>query len=119
MDEQVSFDLFSCAEGQLHVGTMHWVAGLERDHAAPAQTSKFSSQFGRSETQRAEVVMRRHLQAFDPASHVPRVALVQQVIHAGMNRTDGSEYRLSFRLAVWLPDFLHMQNRQHDAFGIA
>src|ERR1700680_1050896 len=108
MKQQVGLNLFSRAERQLHMGTVHGVAGLERNYTAPAQTSKFGSQLGRSETQRAEVVVRRHLHAFHTTSHVPGVALVQQIVDARMNRAGGSKYRLSFGLAVRLPDFFHV-----------
>src|SRR5579872_2297950 len=57
MDKQVGFDLFGGAEGQLHVGAMHWVTSLKGDHAAPTQPGKLSTQFGRGKTQSAEVVM--------------------------------------------------------------
>jgi hypothetical protein len=118
VNEQVGLDLFGRAERQLHMSAVHGVAGLKRHHAAPAQACKFSPQFGRSQTQRAEVVVRRHLQAFDTASHVPGVAFIQQVIDAGMNRAGGAKYRLSFRLAVRLPNVFDVQNRQHHAFSV-
>ncbi len=47
MKKQVRFDLLGRAESELLVGPMHGIAGLERNHATPAEARKFSAQFCR------------------------------------------------------------------------
>ncbi len=78
MNQQVGFHLLGGAEGQFLVGAMHGIAGLEGDDAAPAQAGKFGAQFRRSQTQRAEIVVRRRLQAFERAADIPGIGLVDQ-----------------------------------------
>ena len=119
MNEQVRLDLLGGAEREFLMGAVHGIARLEGNHAPPPQTGKLGTQFGWSQPQTFEVIVRRRLRAFDSATHVPRVALVQQVIGAGMDITRAIEDRLGFGLAVGLPHVFDVQNRQHHAFGIA
>src|SRR5712692_9026482 len=99
MNEQVGLDLPGRAERELLVGAVHWIARLEGNHAWPGQARELGTQLGWSKPQGAEVVMRRRLRAFDAASHVPGIALVQQVIGAGMDVTGAIEHGLGFGLA--------------------
>ncbi len=119
MDQQIGFDLLGGAEGQFHVGAVHRIARLERNHAAPAFAGKFGAKFGGSQTQSAEIIMRRNLHAFDFSADVPRIRLIDGVIGAGMRRAGAGKNRFSFGFAIGLPDVLHVQHGEHHAFGIA
>jgi hypothetical protein len=44
VDEDVGLTGASGTDGQLSVGTMHWVSGLEGDNAGPAQLVEVESQ---------------------------------------------------------------------------
>ncbi len=63
--------------------------------------------------------MRRDLRAFDFSANVPWIRLVDGVIGAGMGGAGTGEDGLGFGLAIGLPNIFHMQDAQHDAFGIA
>ena len=44
MNQQVSFDLFRCAESQFHVRAMHGITRLKCHHTAPTKPGEFDSQ---------------------------------------------------------------------------
>ena len=119
MNQQVGFNLLGRAEREFHVGAVHGIARLEGNHAAPSQAGELSAQFRRSEAQRAEIIVRRGLQAFDAPADVPRVRLVHRVVGAGMSLAGAVEDRFGFGCAVGLPDFFDVQHGQHDALGVA
>ncbi len=119
INQQVGFNLFGGAEGQFHVGAMHRVAGLKGHQSPPSQTCELGTQFRRSKPQRAEVVVRRHLQTFQSPTHVPGIGLVHRIIGAGVSRAGAVEYGFGFRGAVGLPNVFYREHRQHHAFGIA
>ena len=62
--------------------------------------------------------MRRRLETFDAAAHIPWVFLVQQIVHPGVNRAGGIKNRLRFGLTVRLPHLFHVQHREHYSLCI-
>src|SRR4029077_2719818 len=101
------------------MGAVHWIARLKRNHAAPSQADKLSSQLGWCKAQRAKIVMRRGLQAFNFSANIPGVGLVHHIICAGVRFARAVEYGLGFSGPVWLPDFFYVQYGEHHAFGVA
>ena len=106
-------------DGQLEVGAVHGVAGLERDDLAPAPLGEAGPHLGGGHPQGAEVVVERQLDALEPAAHVERLGLVEQEVDAGVLGVRGPEDLLGLGLAVGLPDVLDVEDGQHDALGIA
>ena len=119
IDEKIRFHLLRSAEGEFHVGAVHRIAGLEGDYFAPSQAGELSAQLRRRQAQSAEIIVRRQLQAFDAAPHVPRVPDVHRIVRARMSLAGGAKYCLGFGGAVGLPDFFHVQNGEHHAFAVA
>ena len=76
MNQKIGLNLFCGSQGQLLMGPMHRVPCLEGDHSTPTEPDEFRSQLGRSQTQGAEIIMRRQLDAFQTTADVPRVCLV-------------------------------------------
>src|SRR5579864_4089257 len=97
---------------------MHRIAGLKRYDAPPSALGEFRSQLRRSWAQRFEIIVYRQLNAFQLPAHVPRIRLLQQILDARMTETRRSKHGLCFRVKVRLPDFLHMQRREHHALCI-
>src|SRR6266446_10838372 len=98
---------------------MHRIARLKCNHTTPAKAGELCSQLCWSEPQGPEIVMSARLNAFYPASHIPWMRLVEQIIDAGMGMARASEYRLCFSFFIRLPDIFDVQNGEHHAFGIA
>src|SRR5205807_7996847 len=119
MNQQTGFHLLGRAKCQFHVGAVHRIARLKCNHTTPAKAGELCSQLCWSEPQGSEIVMSARLNAFYPASHIPWMRLVEQIIDAGMGMARASEYRFRLLLFIWLPDFLNMQNGEHHALGIA
>ncbi len=119
VDEQVGLQLGRGPPGQLHVGPVHRVAGLERHHLAPPQAGELGPQLGRGQPQRLEVVVRRRLDALDGAAHVDRVGPVKDVGHAGVGEVAGAVDLLDLGFPVGLPHLRHVESGQHDALGVA
>jgi hypothetical protein len=119
LDQKVGFDLLGRSEREFHVGAVHRIAGLEGNDTAPSETGKFGAQLGRSQAQRAEVVVRRDLQPFDAASDIHRIRLIHGVVGAGMSFAGAIEYGFGFGGAIGRPDLFNMQHSQHDAFTVA
>ena len=111
--------LLGGAQGQLAVGAVHRVAGLEGDHPAPALAGELGAQLGRRLAQGAEVVVDGELHPLQAAADGDRVGLLEQVGDAGVLGVGGAEGRLGARLAVGLPDLLDVQGGEHHAFGVA
>jgi hypothetical protein len=84
MNQQVRLNLLGRAKRQFHMRPVHGIPGLKGNHSAPSKPRKLGAQLPRSEPEGMEIVMRRFLRAFQTASHIPGVALVQQVIHSRM-----------------------------------
>ena len=101
------------------MGAMHGIAGLECNHAPPAQARKFRAQLRGRQAQGTKIVMGGRLQAFQSATHVPGIRLVDSIVCPGMRLAGSSEYALGFRLPIGLPDIFDVQHRQHHAFAIA
>ena len=63
LDQEVGLGGLGGAEGQLLVRAVHGIAGLERDHPAPAQLAEAVAQLLRRVAQMLEVVVHRRLDA--------------------------------------------------------
>src|SRR5579864_813045 len=98
---------------------MHRIASLEGNDAAPSQTGELGAQLRWSETESAEIIVRRNLHAFDASTDVPRIGLVHRVVRARMGFAGAVKNRLSLGRAVGLPDFFDVEHGEHDAFEIA
>jgi hypothetical protein len=66
VDEQVGAALLGRPEGDLLVGPVHGVAGLEGHDLGPAHLLELVAHLGRGLAQRAEVVVVRQRQALEP-----------------------------------------------------
>ena len=119
VNQQAGLDLLGRAQGQLLVGAVHRVAGLERHHPGPPQLGEGAPQLGRGVPQLLVVVVRHRLHALDPAPDVRRPAAVEEVGDAGVLAVGGAEHRLGLRLTVRTPDVLHVEDGQHHALGVA
>src|SRR6266700_4552657 len=108
MNQQTGFHLLGRAKCQFDVGAMHRIARLKCNHTTPAKAGELCSQLCWSEPQGPEIVMSARLNAFYPASDVPRMRLVEQIIDAGMGMARASEYRFRLLLFICRPDFLNM-----------
>ena len=117
--QQVRLDLLGGPQGQLLMGTVHGVPRLKRHDLAPAHPAKLGSQLGRGVSQRPVIMVRRQLHPFEPPTHIERVALLQQVRHAGVLPVRGAEDAHGLHAAIRLPYVLHVQRREHHAFGVA
>ena len=62
--------------------------------------------------------MRWCLQPFEPSAYIPGIRLVHSEVCARVRFAGAVEDGLGFSGAIRLPDFLDVQNRQHDALGI-
>src|SRR5438045_3750049 len=98
---------------------MHRIARLKRNHSPPAEAGEFCSQLCWSEPQGLEIIVGARLNAFYPASDIPWMRLIEQIIDAGMGMARALEYRFRLRLFIWLPDFLNMQDGEHNSFWVA
>src|SRR5205823_3219368 len=79
------------------------------NHTTPAKAGELCSQLCWSEPQGPEIVMSARLNAFYPASHIPWMCLVEQIIDAGTGMARASEYRVRLLLLIWLQDFLNLK----------
>src|SRR5713226_1946249 len=58
------------------------------------------------------------MKSFQLAPDIPRVSLLRQMLHSGMMRTGSAIDSSRLRRSIRFPDFLHVQGREHHAFGI-
>ncbi len=63
--------------------------------------------------------MQRQLESADLAAHVDPVGIVREIIHPGVLFIEGPVNALRFELLVGVPDFFHIENRQHDTLRVA
>ena len=95
VDEQVGADLGRGPHGQLDVGAVHRVAGLEGDDLGPAQLGELGAELRRGPAQVGEVVVDGQLEALDGPADVPGVAPVEQIADAGVARIGRCRRRCS------------------------
>ena len=119
MNEQARLDLLRRAQGQLLVGAVHGVAGLERHHPRPPQPREGVPQLGRGVPQLLVVVERHRVHALDASPDVRRRGALEEVGGAGVLAVGGAEHRLGLRLAVGAPEVLDMKDGEHHALGVA
>ncbi len=119
VDQQVGLELAGRPQGELEVGPVHRVAGLEGHHLPPAEPLEARPHLARRVTQADEVVVRRQLQALEAAADGDVVGALVEMRDPGMGAVEGAVDRLGLGLAVDRPDVLDGQRRQHDALGVA
>ena len=66
-------------QGQLLVGAVHRIAGLEGHHATPSQARELRAHLRRSQPQSAEIIVRGHVH-LPACRRYTRDLLVQQVV---------------------------------------
>ena len=118
LDQQVCIGDAGGAVGQLLVGTVHRVAGLEGDHALPVVAGEVLAQLRRRAPQLAEVVVHRRGQAVERAAEVDRVGLVQQMVHARVLVVGAAEHLFGLDVAIRPVDVLHGQYSDAAALAI-
>ena len=119
MDEEVGLHLLGRAQGELVVGTVQRVAGLEGDHPAPAPAGELGPQLRRCEAQGRVVVVGGRLDALEGARQVAGVRPLEQVGDARVSGVGRPENPLGLRPPVGPVDLLHVQGRQHHPLGVA
>ena len=97
VDQQVRLAACGGAEGQLLVGAVQRVAGLEGDDPAPAELAEAVAQLLRRVAQMREVVVHRRLDALRPGRRDRRCRLVEQVAHGRVGHVVGAEHGRSPR----------------------
>src|SRR5260370_39417354 len=108
MNQQVRFNLLRGAEREFHMSAVHGIASLKGNYSPPAHASEFCAHFGWSQTQIAEIIVRRDLGSFQLPSDVPRIRLVDGIIRARVGSASAGENCLGLGFAVSLPDFFHV-----------
>ena len=101
MDEEVGLHLLGRPQGELVVGTVQRVAGLEGDHPAPAQAGELGPQLRRRAAQRRVVVVGGQLDALQGAGQVVGVRPLEQVGDARMGGVGRPEDPLGLRPQSW------------------
>ena len=91
VDQQVGLGFLGGAEGQLLVGAVQRVAGLEGDDLAPAELAEIGAQLVRRVAAAAEIVMRRRLDAGDRAAEIDLAGGVVQVVDRRVGVVVGAE----------------------------
>jgi hypothetical protein len=119
VDEEVGLDLLGRPQGDLLVGPVHRVAGLEGDHLRPPQLVELRPDLGRCLAQGPEVVVQGQLGALQPAGQVHRVGAVQQVPDAGVLRVGGAEHSLGLGVPVGPVELGHVDGGEDHALGVA
>ena len=118
VDQQAAADLLGRPLGQLFVGPVQRVAGLEGDDPAPAQRLKVLAQLGRRPAELDEVVVRRDPDHLEPAGRI-MARLPVEVGDRGMRRVERAVGVAGFVLLVVGVDLLDVQERQQVAVDVA
>src|SRR5579883_3051812 len=100
------------------MGAVHRIASLESHDALPAEAGKLSSNFSRSQTQIAKIIMMRRFDSLYASADIPRISFIDRVIRSGVRGARAAENRISFSFAVRLPDIFDMQHGKHHTFGV-
>ena len=103
LDQEVGLGRLGGAEGQLLVRAVHRVAGLEGDHAAPAQLPEPVAQLLRRVAQMLEIVVHGRLDALHRAAEIDAAGMVVQVAHRRMGPVVAAEHRQGLGPLVGLP----------------
>ncbi len=118
MDEEVGLHLLGRPQGELVVGTVQRVAGLEGDHPAPAPAGELGPQLRRCAAQRQVVVVGGQLDALEGAGQVVGVRPLEQVGDARVGGVGRPEDPMGLRPPVGPVDLLDVQGRQHHPLGV-
>ena len=118
MDEEPGIGVARRPEGQLLVGPVHRVAGLEGDHPIPPRCRELRPQLGGREPQAAEVVMGRELDALHPSADAPRMG-GQHLSHPRVFGAARAVDAGRLGPAVGSVQLVDVDHREHHALGIA
>ena len=119
MDQQVGLGRLGGAVGQLLVGAVHRVAGLEGDHPAPAQLAEPVAQLLRRVAQMLEIVVHGRLDALHSAAQIDGAGMVVQVAHRRMSLVVGAEHRHRLGPLVGLPAIGDRERGVQHALAVA
>ncbi|MEJ7707798.1 MAG: hypothetical protein WKF82_11360 [Nocardioidaceae bacterium] len=118
MDEQLGVGLSGSAQGELEVGPVHGIAGVERHHALPAKTLELTTQLGRSAPEVGKVNVREGLEHLELSGGVPGIGAVQEVTDARVSFVCGTEDRRSLSPQIGLPGLCQMESGNHHSLRI-
>ncbi len=105
-------------QGELDVGAVHGVAGLEGHHPLPAELVEPGPQLGRGQAQGLVVVVHRGAQHLELAGHVHRVGPLQHVGHPRVGLVRAAVHPLGLMGQVGPVQLGHPQGGQHDPLGV-
>jgi len=94
------------------------VPRLEGDDLLPAHGDEAAPQLGGRLTQRHEVIVVRELEALEPAAHVPRVGLLEEIGCGRVLWVDRAVDLLGLSREVGLPDLLDVEDGQGNALEV-
>ena len=118
VDQEAAADLLGRPLGQLFVGPVQGVAGLEGDDPAPAQRLEVLAQLGRRPAQLDEVVVRRDANHLEPAGRVVARLSVEVGDRRMLRVGRAIGVRASLLLVVRV-DLLDVEERQQVAVDVA
>ena len=110
VDEHAALDLLGGTAGELDVGTVHGVARLERDEAAPAHLLELGARLGGREAKVVEVEVLGQADALQRAADVHVTGLVEEVVDGRVAVVGGAQHHLCL---VGLVDGEHVVDGQH------
>ncbi len=119
MQQDIRFRLLGRCQRDVVLETMHGRCGVKCHHPPPAQLLEKVTKILRGMPQIFVIVMRRQLDALDPAAHVHGLHLLVQVRHAGMGGVAGAVDALCLRVSIRRPDIVHREHRQHESLAVA
>ena len=119
VDQQVGLGFAGGAEGQLLVGAVQRVAGLEGDNFAPADFAEIGAQFIWGVAAGAEIIVHRLLDAGDRAAQIDAASLVVQVVDGRMRVIVGAKDHFGLAGLVWRPAVGDGHGGEDHAFLVA
>lgn len=101
VNKNVGSSLSGGSDGQLSVGSVHWVSGLESDDLSPRDFVEVGSKLGGRVSETDVVVVGRSLDSRDRSTDVELLDLVVEVEGVGMGNVVGTEDLLGLERLVW------------------
>ena len=105
--------------GELDMGAVQRVAGLERDDTPPAELAEAFAQRGRAVAQRAVIVVRNRTQAEHAPARIDRMRAAQQVGDAGVGVVDGAVDRTGLLDLLGPPRLPDLHDGDRHALAVA
>ena len=119
MEEKVRLARAHGLAGELDMGAVQRVAGLERDDTPPAELAEAFAQRGRAVAQRAVIVVGNRTEAEHAPARIDRMRAVQQVGHAGVGVVDGAVDRTGLLDLLGPPRLPDLHDGDRHAFAVA